>query len=99
MDELEAQESLDEIDQIDLDIDNNTTESQESSNNIELKEILDKIDNVETIPEKVNLFIQAFKLFYDVLDEETLTEEMTQCCRDNREVLNGIQSILDMLSK
>lgn len=99
VDELEAQESLDEIDQIDLDIDNNTTESQESSNNIELKEILDKIDNVETIPEKVNLFIQAFKLFYDVLDEETMTEEMIQCCRDNREVLNGIQSILDMLSK
>lgn len=97
VDEQESPDSTDEIDQIDLA--NDIIESQESTDNIKLKEILEKIDNVETIPEKVNLFIQAFKLFYDILDEETLIEEMTQCCRDNRDVLNGIQSTLDMLSK
>lgn len=99
VDELESTELSDGVDHVDIDKDVDINESQQSPEDIKLKEILWQVDAVETISEKVNLFIQAFKLFYDIFDEDVLTEEISQCCRDNREVLNGIESVLDMLSK
>jgi hypothetical protein len=55
---------------------------------IELKKILDEIDTVETVEQKVNLFIRALKIFYDIYEEQDFRENLFTCCRDNREVLN-----------
>jgi hypothetical protein len=51
------------------------------------------------VEQKVDLFVRAFKLFYDVYDEQNFKNSMFEYCRDNREVLNGVWSTLDMLSK
>lgn len=72
---------------------------KESPEIIELKNILKEIEIIDSVEQKVDLFVRAFKLFYDVYDEQNFKNSMFEYCRDNREVLNGVWSTLDMLSK
>ena len=54
---------------------------------------------VDTIEEKANLFVDGFKLYYDIFDEQSFRNSMMEYCRDNKEIFNAIWSLLDMISK
>jgi len=74
-------------------------DSNESTESVRLKEILNEVEMVETIEEKANLFVDGFKLYYDIFDEQSFRNSMMEYCRDNKEIFNAIWSLLDMISK